>query len=269
MTAYQIRYTCSGEDQTEVIHFISKNALKYIVAKEFATREHIQCYVEINITKKTWVNKFNTMLLKNKIIMDRRCKYVKEDNGDTKTYVCKGVERDNYEILAKRGFTDEEILAFHNQYWDYHKPDVKPIEFELATNEPEDGEEVKKLKKKPRKPPFMKECADELYNEWPNLEWNLKHKPLVFIKIMRKLGCYCKALDHIILSRMTYGVLNSLIKENDREWYEYWYMKAFSEYLPDPEQIIPEDDNQLDEAVAYVSDVEFKKEFLGKYFSDK
>lgn len=198
-----------------------RNANKYIISKEIASREHIQCYVVTNVVKKTWVNKFN---LKFKDL-DRRDKYVELDKGQTKYYVCKG---DNKEtppvVLAKLGFTDEDVIEFHQEYWkDKKQPNIEEILLSPS-------ETIIKKQPKLRKPTFMCECRNELEDLWPEKEWAKKDKLIVFKKVMYKLGSYCKCLDHVILSRMTYGVLNSLIK-NTKEWHEYWFQKSFGEAM--------------------------------------
>jgi len=216
---YHIRYSCSGDLQAQIVDFITRNAKKYIIAREFANREHIQCYVETNITKKTWVNKFNIKFTS----MDRRDKYVEPDKGKTKQYVCK-----DGDIIAKRGFTDEEIENFKTEY---RKENPKP-EISLKNQEIHDApplENSKKVKKS-KVPTFMMQCRNKLLDEYPDKEWSMRDKPLVFRNVMYLLGQGCKNLDHIIISRMTYGVLNSLIKDK-KEWLEYWYRKAFMEEL--------------------------------------
>jgi hypothetical protein len=215
-----MRYTCSGQTQDEVVKFIMKNALKFIIAKEIASREHIQCYVETKVVKKTWVNQFNLQ-----IKLDRRDKYVELDKGNTKLYICKGNGQTvQPEILAKRGFTDEEIVSFHNEYW-LNKKTIE-MEFTPVSSILPPVEKLEKVKKA-KTPTFMSIIRNELEEEYPYKEWDMKDKPLVFKKLMFKLGVGCRNLDHIIISRMTYGVLNSLIKDK-KEWHEYWYRKAFN-----------------------------------------
>lgn len=218
---YHIRYTCSGEPQAQIVDFIMRNAQKYIISREVASREHIQCYVVSNIVKKTWVNKFNLKFTS----MDRRDKYVELDKGNTKLYVCKGESISSPpDVIAKLGFSDEEITAFHSQYWQQHIPQgIQNICIDLPETE------TKKTKKPPR-PTFMKEVRQTLIDEYPDREWKKSDKPIVFKKVMYMLGQSVRNLDHIILSRMTYGVLNSLIMTN-QEWLEYWYNKAFGEEL--------------------------------------
>jgi len=217
MPNYQARYTCSGELQSSVVDFITRNAQKYIIAKEIATREHIQCYVETEITKKTWDNKFRLKFPE----MDRRDKYFKEDKGLTKFYVCK----ENC-ILAKRGFSDEDIESFRTEYHQTHPKEEISLKIEeILVSQPETKPEKVK---KPRPPTFMTQCRNELEEDYPFMDWSAKHKKLVFLKVMNKLGEGCKNLDHIIITRMVYGVLNSLIKDK-KEWHEYWYNKCFGE----------------------------------------
>lgn len=217
---YHLRYTCSGELQSQIVDFIMRNAKEYIVCVEQANREHIHCYCVLNITKKTWVNKFNLKFTN----MDRRDKYVEPDKGKTKLYVCKGTGVDQYVILSKRGFTDEDIINFNHEYWANNtKPNI-----ELEITESPKSEEPKQ--KKIAKPSFMKQVRNELEDLYPDKEWTMEDKPIVFKRLMFMLGASCKNLDHIIISRMTYGVLNSLIKDK-KEWLEYWYKKAFGEYL--------------------------------------
>lgn len=229
LPAFHIRYTCSDDLQTKIVEFITRNADRYIVSQEVASREHIQSYVETNVVKKTWVNKFNAKFKG----MDRRDKYVMPDKGRTKWYVCKGEKRGELPIvLAKRGFTDADILKFHNEYWDSVSPEIEEqFALNIELKDDENVIQVDKAKKKIPKPPtFMKQCRIELEDEYPDRDWSMKHKPTVFKKIMYKLGEGCRNLDHIIISRMTYGVLNSLIKDK-QEWLEYWYQKSFGQEL--------------------------------------
>jgi len=219
MPNYQARYTCSGELQSSIVDFITRNAQKYIIAKEIATREHIQCYIETEITKKTWDNKFRLKFPK----MDRRDKYFKEDKDFTKFYVCK--EKD---ILAKRGFSDEDIESFHTQYHQHHsKQEISLKIEEILVPQPETKPEKVK---KPRPPTFMRQCRNELEEEFPYIDWQQKHRPIVFSKVMNNLGEGCKDLDKFIIIRKVNGVLNSLIK-NKKKWHQYWYQECFGEEL--------------------------------------
>lgn len=229
---YHIRYTCSGELQEQIVDFITRNAQKYIVSREFASREHIQCYVVTNVVKKTWVNKFNAKF-KN---MDRRDKYVELDKGNTKLYVCKGLNSSTLpDVVAMLGFNEDDKIKFHSEYWANNTEIVsdKVIEVPLIT---ETKEAVKKVKTKP----FMAQVRDALDEEYPDKEWDKPDKRIVFRKVMFMLGRQCKSLDHIIISRMVNGVLNSLIKDKE-SWLEYWYEKAFGEELN------PHEDFSLDE----------------------
>lgn len=234
MSKYQVRYTCSESKQLEVVDFITRNANKFIISREQAAREHLQCYVEMDITKKTWVNKFN---LKVKGLKPRD-KYVEPDKGGTLLYVCKG---DNLmtppEVLGKRGFTDEDVTNFHKQYWESHIPEeIQNIPVSLPEVSTQIVQSQAFVVKKSKKPTFMMEIRLILEDEYPDREWTMNDKSIVFKKIMFRLGQNCKNLDHIIISRMTYGVLNSLIKDK-KEWLEYWYMKAFCESLPEDDNI--------------------------------
>lgn len=218
---YHIRYTASGDLLDSIVDFVTRNAQQYIISREFASREHIQCYVVTNVVKKTWVNKFNMKFTG----MDRRDKYVELDKGNTKQYVCKGKSLlEPPDIIAKRGFTDEDVMQLHKQYWESHIP-------EEIKNIPVLPPEVE-IQKPPKvkKPTFMKELRQTLEDEYPDKDWSMKDKPIVFKKLMYMLGQNCRNLDHIIISRMTYGVLNSLIKDK-KEWLEYWYQKSFGQDL--------------------------------------
>lgn len=218
---YHIRYTCAGDLQASIVNFIMKNAQKYIISREVASREHIQCYVVTSVVKKTWVNKFNL----NYKQMDRRDKYVELDKGNTKTYVCKGNSISEMPVvIAKLGFSDQDVIDLHKQYWAQHIPEEIQ---NICILPPETKTE--KTKKQP-KPTFMKEMRQCLEDEYPEKDWSMSDKPLVFKKLMYMLGTSCRNLDHIIISRMTYGVLNSLIKDK-KEWLEYWFKKSFGEEL--------------------------------------
>lgn len=237
MPEYHGRYTCSGDLQLQIVDYISRNAQNYILAREYATREHLQCYIEYENTKKTWDNNFRKKFM----TLDRRDKYFKLDRGSTIYYVCKFDAKlppvDYEEIIKKhvvssRGFTNEQIWKFNQYYWDHMLPekDKQNISLQLSELPISLPEESCKKVKKPKTPTFMTQCRNELEEEFPNLIWEKKHKTIVFMKVMRKLSHGCKNLDHIIISRMTYGVLNSLIKDN-KEWDQYWFKKSFGEDL--------------------------------------
>lgn len=219
MAPFQARYTCQGELQLEIVEFISRNALKFIIAKEHATREHIQVYLEYENTKKTWDNKFKLKFPN----MDRRDKYFMADKGTTMLYVCK----DN-DIIAKRGFTDEDIQNLHTQYHQNNPKTRISLEIkEYLDNPPETKPEKVK---KPRPPTFMMKCRNELEDENPELDFDMEHEPIVFIKVMDNLGHQCKNLDKFIVIRLTNGILNSLIKYK-RKWYQHWYRECFGKEL--------------------------------------
>lgn len=237
MPDFQVRYTCSGDLQDQIVDFIDKNAQSFIIAREVATREHIQCFVTISVTKKTWVNKFNEKF-KN---MDRRDKYVEPDKGRTKQYVCKGesVDKDP-EIISIRGFSKYDIARFHEEWWS--KPDMSEVNEDKAiipvieAPVPVIVPDVKVAK--PKKPPFMRQMFLEIKGKFPNRKWCLKDKTLVFEWCMNGLGNSCKALDEFIIKRITMGVLNALIDESGsaREEYNiYFYQKAFNECYEEPE----------------------------------
>jgi len=247
MPEYHGRYTCSGDLQQQIVDFISRNAQKYIIAQEHASREHIQCYIEYENTKKTWDNKFKIKFPE----LDRRDKYFKEDKGNTKVYVCK-----EKVILAKRGFSDDDIENFHTIY---HQQNPKhQISLKIEESPILLPEIVERKVKKPRPPTFMRQCRDELEELYPTLDWKLKHKRIVFLKVMRNLGQGCKNLDHIIITRMTYGVLNSLIKDT-KEWDEYWYHKCFGEELNPPDSDFLENELE-DDFLKYLQEIQQQKD---------
>lgn len=232
LQCYHIRYTCSDELQVKIVDFITRNAQKFIISREIASREHIQCYVEMSITKKTWVNKFNEKIKG----MDRRDKYVELDKGRTKWYVCKGKSAGplgHPDVIVKRGFSEAQIIEFHQEYWSKYAVEFKEMEKQINFDEncillPETKEEKPP---KTKKPPFMQQVRTRLLEKYPTLEWKMVHRPIVFKTVLNMLGEFCKALDHIILSRLVYGVLNSLIKADDAEWAKYSYGKAFDSDL--------------------------------------
>jgi len=235
---YHIRYTCTGELQNEIIDFIQRNTTKYIIAREFATREHLQIFAQTTITKKTWVNKFN-LKFKN---MDRRDKYVEPDKGKTKQYVCK--END---IVSFRGFTQEQIDGFRSEYHQNLRPPPEII-FEPSSQVP--TLEIHPFQKKVKKPTFMQEIRNTLEDEYPEKDWTKNDRQIVYKKVMYMLGQSCRNLDHIIISRMTYGVLNSLVKDK-KEWLEYWFQKSFQE----PMNVLPDCMEVEETDTAYVGPV--------------
>jgi len=250
--AFHARYTCLGQLQQDIVDFITRNATKYIIAREVATREHIQVYLEYENTKKTWDNKFKSKFKS----MDRRDKYFMPDKGTTMLYVCK----DN-DIIAKRGFSDEDIQNLHTQY---HQNNPKTrISLEITESLELPPETKQEKTKKPRPPTFMAKCRQELEEEYPFLNWQKKHKKIVFLKVMTNLGQGCKNLDHIVVTRMVYGVLNSLIKDK-KEWHEYWYQKCFGEDINEAPELSEEDDKKLDEeddfATAYIKQIQEENE---------
>lgn len=227
---YQIRYTCSGELQQQIVEFISRNADKYIIAKEVASREHIQCYVVTKVTKKTWTNKFNEKFKG----IDRRDKYVEPDKGTTKWYVCKGIARDIYVILAKRGFTDEEIQKLNHEYWDkneeHNQSQKDETQISLKIEENLISLPEKKTQKEPKKKQvtFMTKVRNEILEAYPEKVFSHKDLQLIFMWVMRALGEGCRSMDKFIITRMVNGILNSLIKDDKHDWYAYWFQECFN-----------------------------------------
>lgn len=217
MPEYHIRYTCEGELQSSIVNFIIRNSQSCIIAREFATREHIQCYVSTNVVKKTWVNKFNLAFK-----LDRRDKYVMEDLGKTKQYVCKGVALNEMpDIVNKRGFSDADINEYHQAYWATHIV-VEPISF-TPTQMTSD-----KVRKKSM--PFMRQVYERLESDYPLREWVETDKPLIFRYVMDDLGRSNRSLDKFIVKRMVLGILNSLMKDHRAEWYTSFYHEVFAEH---------------------------------------
>lgn len=215
---YHIRYTCSGDLQALVVNFIMKNANKYIISREIASREHIQCYVVTNVVKKTWVNKFN---LKFKDL-DRRDKYVELDKGKTKLYVCKGNSiSEEPDVIAKLGFTDEEIKAYHSEYWQQHiPPEIQEIPMLLP--------ETKDKKEKKAKPVgFLIRLYHRLQDKYPTMDWSEQHYPLIYKEYMFACGNAVKPISKFIIQNNVTGLLNALLHRKHE-----WLAKLFEEAFP-------------------------------------
>jgi len=247
MASFHFRATCQNPIQERIVDFLSRNSQgETLICREYAKNEHIHALIHIDITKKSFCNKFKAKFPMMKGNKDYSCEEVKKTDRHMCQYICKGknwgyVPDINPEVLYARAlvYTIEE---YHNAYWDQN-PQMMDIKKQLAeSDEMVQATPCNNIEKKPKKktPTFMQLVRSHLEEEYDNIDgvvyqWSKKDLPKVFTAVMKKLGQHCKNLDHIIISRMTYGVLNSLIKDG-KEWHEYWFKKAFPElenpYLP-------------------------------------
>lgn len=233
MASFHFRATCTGQIQDQIVDFLARNSQgETIICREFATNEHIHALIHIDITKKSFCNKFKTKFNTMKGNKDYSIEEVKTNDDNMAQYICKGESYLDQPIILYKLRLRKAIEEYHSLYWEHNV--IKKLENEKILNFEEISQiptlEVFKKEKKKRTPTFMMLCRDELielYGE--NYDWEKNDLPKVFHKVMTKLGDLCKTLDHVIITRMVYGVLNSLIKDK-KEWHEYWFQKCFPEY---------------------------------------
>ena len=223
MPPFHFRLTCDVADNAKYCDFLLRNSSgKFLCVAEKGTRDHIHCYLEFQMTKKSFMNKFNDKF-KN---IDRRDKYLDEDKGTTLQYICKGFNskiKSDVVVVAKRTLTDLEIEQMHEQFWQ-NKPQVNevPIVFTPVS----EVQQVEIKKKSKRAPPFLTSVYNELYVSQDDWTYGVADKQRIFKFLMTRLGQSVKTLDKIIVTRMVNGLQNALVTDKN-QMYEHWWSECF------------------------------------------
>ena len=227
MPPFHFRLTCDVADNARFCDFMLRNSSgKFLCVAEIGKREHIHCYLEFQMTKKSFMNKFNDKF-KN---IDRRDKYLDEDKGTTLQYICKGPNskiKTDVVVVAKRALTDLDIVEMHEQFWK-NKPQVHEVPITLTpVSEVLGIADVVKYKPK-RAPPFLRGVYDELdaMREEDDWTFGVADKQIIFKFLMMRLGQGVKTLDKIIITRMVNGLQNALISSK-KQLYEHWWYECF------------------------------------------
>lgn len=245
--SYHFRYTCSGDIQAKLVDFLTRKCKAYIICREYGEingNEHIQAYLEFDVTKKHFMEVLNKKFPN----PNRRDKYLEVDKGETKQYVCKGEAHGKLPVvLGMFKFTQQDVTLYHELYWKKnndikkgHK-DISQIFLKIEEKSQVDTLDKsgilvweqntpivsQKVNVKKKQKTIMRLIRDECIDiKGQEHEWCMSDKYFVFYHTMKILGEQCKSLDHIILNRMVLGILNSLIKDN-KEWYLYWWQKVY------------------------------------------
>lgn len=235
-SGYQFRFTCDGELQTQILDFMLRNSTgEFICSRENGTqngREHIQGYCEFEITKKSFMNKFNEKFKKQ---LETRDKYLDKDKGHTRSYVCKGVEPQqpfsptNPYILSSRALTST-IENNYINYWS-NAQKINTVyghkDKQIIIANFEESLQVATLKKQ-KKMQFLQGLTFKIRSMKPDdYKWS-RSKDLGFVYRHTKRGCgeAVKIFNKYRLAEMVNGVLNSLIGEDELDdW--LWFQECF------------------------------------------
>jgi hypothetical protein len=149
----------------------------------------------------------------------------KRPNENGFVYVSKGPhkhKKQEPDVKFKKGFTDEEILAFHEEYWknnpiyqatkDAITVDLKPVINSKKT--------------------WTQKITEELISIHVDKLWNyrdINDLRIISNYVLKRMGQLAKALDENIFKRICNAVLNGLpMTELDEEmwkarWFNIWY----------------------------------------------
>jgi len=131
-------------------------------------------------------------------------------------YVCKGPEafvKTAPQILAKEGFTDDQITELHEEYWANNKIYQKslqpePIKVDLS--------EAPVVAKRPKTITWTQRLIYDIESSYPDKEWSIEfdRKKLCDL-ILDKMGQGGKALDKVIFRRIFNAVYNGVRKSSE------------------------------------------------------
>lgn len=224
MPPFHFRLTCDVADNAKYCDFLLRNSSgKFLCVAEKGNRDHIHCYLEFQMTKKSFMNKFNEKFKG----IDRRDKYLDEDKGTTLQYICKGPNskvKTYVNVVAKRTLTDLDIAQLHDEFWKNRVSDEVPIVFTPISEVICEQVEIKKKSK--RAPPFLTGVYNELFLQQDDWTYGLADKQRIFKFLMMRLGQSVKTLDKIIVTRMVNGLQNALVADK-KQMYEHWWSECF------------------------------------------
>ena len=244
MASYHFRAHCSGLLQDQIVDFLARNSEgETIVCRELAEREHIHALVHTRITKKSFCNKFKAKFSTMDGNKDYSFTPVKNSDADMCQYICKATKMGDQPIILMSRALKNTIEEYHNEYWMVHalthpstsvKQEIQEIQQKSQTST---FEIIEKPKKK-KVPPFMVTVREDLIQEYGSeYQWELEDKWRVFSSVVDHLGDFVKALDHIIVGRMTNGILCSLMKDRKKFKCALWD-KCFQEHNPFVEKAV-------------------------------
>lgn len=136
-------------------------------------------------------------------------------------YVCKGPEswiKSNPRILASKGFSEEQIDEFHEQYWLNNKGYQDQLRRE---KQPEpikvDMEQAPEVKRRKKVITWTQAIINEINNIYPDKTWDKTDRDQkIFLCdiILDRMGSGGKALDNFIFIRTFNAVYNGIRKSN-------------------------------------------------------
>jgi len=209
MPPFHFRLTCDVADNAKYCDFLLRNSSgKFLCVAEKGNRDHIHCYLEFQMTKKSFMNKFNEKFKG----LDRRDKYLDEDKGTTLQYICKGPNskvKTDVNVVAKRTLTELDIVQLHDEFWKNRVIDLVPIV--LTPSLAPIGEYVELKKKSKRAKPWLQEYVyDELLAERDDWGYGIVDKQKIFKQIMLRGGQMIKIMDNALINRWIIGIQNAL-----------------------------------------------------------
>lgn len=141
---------------------------------------------------------------------------VKPPNERGYVYVCKGPEpfvKTPPTVLGKEGFTDDDIIQLHEEYWANNKIyqaalHPEPIKVDLS--------DAPTVGKRPATITWTQRLIYDIEIAYPDKEWSLEfdRKKLCDL-ILDKMGQGGKALDKVIFRRIFLAVYNGVRKSNE------------------------------------------------------
>lgn len=142
---------------------------------------------------------------------------VKPPDATGYVYVCKGPEafvKSPPQVMAKAGFSDEEITQLHEEYWANNKIYQKslqpePIKVDLS--------EAPIVKKRQKTITWTQQMIYDIEAVYPDKCWSLQQetdKTKLCDLILDKMGQGGKALDKVVFRRIFYAVYNGVRKTN-------------------------------------------------------
>lgn len=211
-------------------HFCNNHLTRYIMVLENADAEEKRPHIHIHgqsaihgnsqSIRRAWV-KAHLPTGRGSYSCKSHDNSVKPPNERGYVYVCKGPEafvKKEPDVRGKLGFSDEDILQLHEEYWANNKiyqeslrpePIVESIKVDLS-DEPI-------VKKRPKTITWTQQLICDINAVYPDKTWSLQletDKTKLCDLILDKMGQGGKALDKVVFRRIFYSVYNGVRKTN-------------------------------------------------------
>lgn len=220
MPIFQFRVTEPDDDMiTKLVLWIRSKTQTLLAVKEMsqAEKKHIHVLIDIK-NKSTFIQQFHKQFLTYKGNKSYSCEELREPLENSLKYLSKGEKSGELPIILFSKYSSEEILQFHNEYYEHPAAQKKLKEKE---KEPKLNwtQEVKRDYQKEHPSEIAYLQFQHIKNQWLPTDEEKQRlndaKYHLFKYCMRRLGKSVKVLDESIIKKLFNGVYNSFVQDNE------------------------------------------------------